>query len=152
MAEEKESQKEEGTSETMTSMSKEQAPTALQTISNDELRKMATFRLSKTCAYIWTILYSFAFPFLCYKTLQAKHLFSDPTLTYGSCLVLIAIDLISVLVIPFSLALMWKNLKKKNYERMHFFGALPLVVFIMYILVRIEFLDLFLTRQLEGVS
>ena len=137
--------------EDMTTLLKETS-TSIEKCSDEWIRKMAIQRLSRTVAIIWTVLYAFAFPFLCRKVFVSATLFQDPTLTPNSCFILIGMDALCALVIPVSLWLMWQNLKKQNYERMHFFGALPLVVFIIYILLRIEFLDLFLSRTVEGIT
>src|SRR5580765_3606562 len=110
----------------------------------------ANLQFAKCAAIIWTILYLFAFPFLLLKALASHSLLNDPTMTHSSALVLIAMDYVAVLIIPLCLYLMWSSYAKKEAVRTHLFGVLPLIIFLIYIFLRIEFLDLFLKRVIYG--
>jgi hypothetical protein len=117
---------------------------------NDE--QSGNQKLAKAIAIIWTILYCFTFPFLLMKALSSQSMLTDPTVTYTQGLIIICMDYAAALVIPLGLYLMWNNYKKGKYERCHFFGAMPFIFFIVYIFLRIEFLDLFLQKAANAAT
>jgi hypothetical protein len=124
---------------------------SLQPAAPDALAKIANAKIAKTVGIVWSVLYAIAFPFLVRKAFLSGSLFSDPTLTHTSCYILLFMDIICVLAIPSSMYLAYTSYKKQNFERAHFFAALPFVMFIIYVFLRIEFLDLFLSKTAEAL-
>ena len=110
----------------------------------------ANLQFAKCAATVWTILYLFALPFLFLKALASHNLLQDPTMTHFSAMTLITMDYVVVFIIPLSLYKMWSSYAQKMALKTHVFGLLPLIAFFIYIFLRIEFLDLFLQRVIDG--
>lgn len=106
----------------------------------------ANQKFAKVTAIVWTLLYSFAFPFLLMKALSSQSMLANPTVTFASGMTIICMDYVAALIIPLGLYLMWISYRRGNYERCHFFGVMPFIFFIVYIFLRIEFLDIFLNK------
>ncbi len=122
---------------------------SIQPAAPDALSRIANAKIAKTVGIVWSVLYVIAFPFLVRKAILSASLFSDPTLTQTSCFILLVMDILCALAIPCSMYLAYKSYKNQNFERAHFFAALPFVMFIIYVFLRIEFLDLFLSKTAE---
>ena len=109
-------------------------------------------KFAKVTAIVWTMLYCFAFPFLLMKAVSSHSMLTNPTVTFASGMTIICMDYVAAFVIPLGLHLMWTSYKHGNYERCHFFGVMPFIFFIMYIFLRIEFLDLFLSQVAQDAA
>src|SRR5689334_2926076 len=99
----------------------------------------ANLQFAKGAAIVWTVLYLFAFPFLFLKALASGELLENPTLTHANALVLIVMDYAAAFIIPICLACMWVSYAKKRVLLTHIFGALPIVLFLVYIFLRLEY-------------
>jgi hypothetical protein len=88
-------------------------------------------RKAKTCAIVWTVIYSLFFPILVYFALFSALVFDKPDLSIVKGLSIIFIISLLPLSLPVSIDLMWSSYIGEKYNKTLIFWSIPWVALIL---------------------